>query len=81
MEGIRELGVWFEQLNSRTHEKKQGLRKLGVMNGGGSHDLITLRVDFPLTRETVGIWTQSGLARTYKRCGVAISRSPAFRND
>ena len=73
--------VVFERLSSYTHEKEQRLRKLRVMNGSGSHDLIPIRVDLPLTDEIIGMWPRSGLIKSYKRCGVAISRSPAFRND
>ena len=68
------------RLSGCTHEKEQRLSELRVMSGG-SHDLIPIRVDFPLADETVSIWALSKFVRTYKRCGVAISRSPAFRND
>jgi len=68
------------RFNSCTHEKEQRLGKLRVMNGG-SHDLIPIRVDFPLAEEVVSICALSRLIRTHKRCGVATSRSPAFRND
>lgn len=74
-------GVILGQLDGYAHEKEQRLRKLRVMNGGGSHDLVSIGVGLPLADEMVGIWSPGKLMKTHKRCGVAISRSPAFRND
>jgi len=68
------------RLSSCTHEKEQRLSKLRIMDSG-SHDLIPICVDFPLADGVISIWPLSKFIRTYKRCGVAISRSPAFRND
>lgn len=66
-----------------THKKEQRLRELRAMSGGRSHDLIPIHVYLALTEDVIGIWIQKRLTAigTYKRCGVAISRSPAFRND
>jgi len=48
-------GRILERLSSCTHEKEQRLRKLRVMNGSGSHDLISIRIDLPLTDEMISI--------------------------
>ena len=73
--------VTLEQLRGYTHEKEQRLRKLRVMNGSGTHDLISICIHLPLTNYVINIWPLGKLTRTHNRCGVAISKSPAFRND
>lgn len=51
----RVRGVVLGHLDSQTYEKEQRLRKLRVVNGSRSHDLISIDVYLPLTGEMVGI--------------------------
>lgn len=44
-----------QRLRSYTYEKEQRLRKLRVMNGSGTHDLVSIRVHLPLAGGTISI--------------------------